>query len=247
MFCATIVYEKEKPLCFATEKNMIGIYDYTVILTYMSLLSAVSGVALTMNGHPIIATLCLLFCGFCDMFDGKVARTKKNRTDEEKSYGIQIDSLSDIVAFGVLPAAISISLCRARWYVIVFAAFFVLAGLIRLAYFNVTEEQRQQETDECRKTYTGLPITASALIFPLFFCIISGVCLYFGDITRFSPLFDRWGFQAALCGLLGVTGLLYILPFRLRKPQSREMWLMLGVGALIALFLLAVLLRKALT
>ena len=43
-----------------------------------------------------------------------------------------------------------------------------------------------------------------------------------------------------------MTGLLYILPFRLRKPQSREMWLMLGVGVLIALFLLAVLLRKAL-
>ena len=137
---------------------MIGIYDYTVILTYMSLLSAVSGVALTMNGHPIIATLCLLFCGFCDMFDGKVARTKKNRTDEEKSYGIQIDSLSDIVAFGVLPAAISISLCRARWYVIVFAAFFVLAGLIRLAYFNVTEEQRQQVRNRTMESwYFPLP------------------------------------------------------------------------------------------
>ena len=223
---------------------MIGIYDYTVILTYMSLLSAIFGMAMTMHGHPIIATLCLLFCGLCDMFDGKVARTKKNRTQEEKSFGIQIDSLSDIVAFGVLPAVISISLCRARWYVCVFAGFFVLAGLIRLAYFNVTEELRQQETDECRKTYTGLPITASALIFPLFFCIICGFCLYFGDITRFSPLFDRWSFRLAVCGLLGVTGLLYILPFRLRKPQSREMWLMLGVGALVALFLLAFLLRR---
>ena len=129
------------------------------------------------------------------------------RWQSDLNYGIQIDSLSDIVAFGVLPAVISISLCRSRWYVIVFAAFFVLAGLIRLAYFNVTEEQRQQETDECRKTYTGLPITASALIFPLFFCIISGFCMYFGDITRFSPLFDRWGFQLALCALLAETGL----------------------------------------
>ena len=69
--------------------------------------------------------------------------------------------------------------------------------------------------------------------------------MYFGDITRFSPLFDRWGFQLALCALLAVTGLLYILPFPLRKPQSREIWLMLGVGVLLALFLLAVLLRNA--
>ena len=226
---------------------MLGVYDYTVVLTYISLMISIGGMMFAVNGHLHLGVMCLAISGLCDMFDGKIARTKKNRTEVEKRFGIQIDSLSDIVAFGVLPAAISISLCRARWYVIVFAAFFVLAGLIRLAYFNVTEEQRQQETDECRKSYTGLPITASALIFPLFFCIISGVCLYFGDITRFSPLFDRWGFQAALCGLLGVTGLLYILPFRLRKPQSREMWLMLGVGALIALFLLAVLLRKALT
>lgn len=214
-------YEKEKPLCFATEKNMIGIYDYTVILTYMSLLSAVSGVALTMNGHPIIATLCLLFCGFCDMFDGKVARTKKNRTDEEKSYGIQIDSLSDIVAFGVLPAAISISLCRARWYVIVFAAFFVLAGLIRLAYFNVTEEQRQQETDECRKTYTGLPITSAALIFPFFFCFL--------DIFQRAAIL-----HGALLVVMALTGASFVMPFHIRKPRSKEQWALLGIGLVIA-------------
>ena len=70
---------------------MIGFYDYTVILTYMSLASAVSGMACACSGHPIWATLCLLFCGLCDMFDGKVARTKKNRSEEEKAFGIQID------------------------------------------------------------------------------------------------------------------------------------------------------------
>lgn len=223
---------------------MIGFYDYTVILTYMSLLSAIGGMTLAMSGHPLIATLCLLFCGLCDMFDGKVARTKKNRTREEKNYGIQIDSLSDIVAFGVLPATISIALCRAVWYVFLFAAFFVLAGLIRLAYFNVTEELRQQETDECRKSYTGLPITASALIFPTFFCVISGFCLKNGDIALFAPLFDNWRFRVHVCALLGVTGLLYILPFKLRKPQSREIWLMLGVGVVIAAFLVILLLRR---
>ena len=88
-------------------ENMIGFYDYTVVLTYMSLLSAVSGIALAANRHPIIATFCLLFCGLCDMFDGRVARTKINRTSDEKSFGIQIDSLSDLVAFGVLPAMLT--------------------------------------------------------------------------------------------------------------------------------------------
>ena len=95
---------------------MIGFYDYTVILTYLSLLSAIMGMMLTVTGHPILATMCLLFCGLCDMFDGKVACSKKNRTPEEKSFGIQIDSLTDIVAFGVLPAMIMLFLCGYRWY-----------------------------------------------------------------------------------------------------------------------------------
>ena len=223
---------------------MIGFYDYTVILTYMSLLSAVGGMTLAVNGHPIMATLCLLFCGLCDMFDGKVARTKKNRTREEKSFGIQIDSLSDIVAFGVLPAVINITMCGFRWYAYLISALFVLAGLIRLAYFNVTEEQRQQETDECRKTYLGLPITSSALIFPTFFCIISVFCLYYDNISLFAMLFLRHSFRIALCALTGVTGLCFLLPFRLRKPRSKELWLMLALGMLIAFILFFTWLRR---
>lgn len=79
-----------------------------------------------------------MFSGLCDMFDGRVARTKKNRTAEQKGFGIQIDSLCDIVAFGILPAVITIVVCGSVWYAVLIAALYVLAGLIRLAYFNVT-------------------------------------------------------------------------------------------------------------
>ena len=41
------------------------------------------------------------------MFDGKIARTKKNRTEVEKRFGIQIDSLADIICFGVAPSLIA--------------------------------------------------------------------------------------------------------------------------------------------
>ena len=54
------------------------------------------------NGHLHLGVMCLAISGLCDMFDGKIARTKKNRTEVEKRFGIQIDSLSDIVCFGVL-------------------------------------------------------------------------------------------------------------------------------------------------
>ena len=222
---------------------MIGFYDYTVILTYMSLLSAVGGITLVTSGHPILATFCLLFCGLCDMFDGKVARSKKNRTAEEQSFGIQIDSLCDVVAFGVLPATMTIVLCGHSWYAYVIGGLFALTGLIRLAYFNVTEELRQKETDECRKTYQGLPITSSSLIFPFFFCMIALYCLCQNDITMFLGLFEKIGFRLGLCGLMALTGTLFVLPFRLRKPQSRELYWFLALGVAMALVLLFVYFR----
>lgn len=223
---------------------MIGFYDYTVILTYLSLLSSILGMTLAITGHPILATMCLLFCGLCDMFDGKVARSKKNRTADEKAFGIQIDSLSDVIAFGVLPAVMVLSLCAYQWYSYLVAALYVLAGLIRLAYFNVTEELRQKQTDECRRDYSGLPITSAALVFPVFFCVISVYCLTRDSITLFSQLFQKGLLRMLLCCLMGLTGLCFILPFKIRKPQSKELWLMLALGVLIAAVLAAVWLRR---
>ena len=82
---------------------MIGFYDYTVVLTYLSLMSGATGIMLCLNGigHPYLGMFFLLFSGLCDTFDGKVARTKKNRTEQMKNFGIQIDSLSDLVAFAL--------------------------------------------------------------------------------------------------------------------------------------------------
>ena len=148
---------------------MIGFYNYTVILTYMSLCSAVVGITQTFEGRERIAILCLLISGICDLFDGKVARHKKDRTDQEKLFGIQIDSLCDLVAFGVLPACIGYKMGFNYGLGLVSAVLIVLCGLIRLGYFNVMEEERQKSTAENRKEYQGLPITTSSIILPLLF------------------------------------------------------------------------------
>ena len=85
---------------------MLGVYDYTVILTYVSLMVSIGGMMLSVNGQIKYAVVCLAISGLCDMFDGKIARTKKNRTDDEKNFGIQIDSLCDVVCFGIFPVMI---------------------------------------------------------------------------------------------------------------------------------------------
>ena len=219
---------------------MIGFYDYTVILTYCSLLSAIGGMTFAFHGRLIPSILCLLLCGLFDMFDGKVARTKKNRTQEEKSFGIQIDSLSDVVAFGVLPAVIAICISNGVWYVCLTAGLYALAGLIRLAYFNVTEEIRQASTNECRKTYAGLPITSAALIFPAFFGIMGVYCLNMDDFTLLYTLFEGGFFTLLLASVLVITGLLFIVPIRVRKPRTRELWIFLVIGVLLAALLLGI-------
>ena len=147
---------------------MIGVYDYTVIATYLSLLLGLAGIYSAAQNAPLAAMLYLMLAGLLDAFDGRIARTKANRTDAEKRFGIQIDSLNDLVCFGVLPAAIGWSTgCKNFWFMAAMS-FFALCALIRLAYFNVAEEERQGKTAENRSCYLGVPVTASALAAPLF-------------------------------------------------------------------------------
>ena len=189
---------------------MIGFYDYTVILTYLSLMSGTIGIMLCLNGmgHPYLGMFFLLFSGLCDTFDGKVARTKKDRTPQMKKFGIQIDSLSDLIAFGILPACIGIAMLRYIMYIpdlsgftkyilthynlqaqivlTAIAVLYVLAAMIRLAYFNVMEEE-DQNRDE------------------------SGAFLYFGVML--------------------ITGILFVSKIHIKKPENKGIATMIFFGA----------------
>ena len=149
--------------------HFIGFYDYTVWLTYISLASALVGMVQASRGNLGWAVFCIMFSGFCDMFDGIVARTKKNRTQDQKNFGIQIDSLTDVIAFGVTPAIVFYfhGVCSVLGVAIL--VIYVLCGLIRLAFFNVLETKRQANPNEsaCLKAFRGMPITFSAFITPI--------------------------------------------------------------------------------
>jgi len=84
---------------------MIGFYNYTVILTYIGTMFGFVGMTYAWSGNLKMSLICLMVAGLCDMFDGKIASTME-RTKPEKRFGIQIDSLSDLICFGVLPAVI---------------------------------------------------------------------------------------------------------------------------------------------
>ena len=151
--------------------KFIGVYDYTVVLTYMSLISGLIGIRLAYAGHIMWAMLCLGISGICDMFDGVVARTKKNRTQDQKNFGIQLDSMCDVVCFGVVPAVILFFSGVNSTLGVAFLAFYVLCAVIRLAFFNVLETKRQQTEGGCTKSYRGLPVTNSAILLPACFVL----------------------------------------------------------------------------
>jgi CDP-diacylglycerol--serine O-phosphatidyltransferase len=161
----------------------IGFYGYWVILTYLGVTSAIAGIVFAAGGNIRYAILCLMVCGLCDMLDGPVARSRK-RTDREETFGIQLDSLADVITFGVFPAVIGYAIFSdalqgsgaletvVRLAVLVL---YVLAALIRLAYFNVIEMELHSK-DEERRYYEGLPVTSVALIIP----VVYAVCTRFG-------------------------------------------------------------------
>ena len=204
---------------------MIGFYDYTVVVTYISLISSIMGMFFAIDGKLPLAVFCLAFSGLCDMFDGKIARTKKNRTDDEKAFGIQIDSLCDIVCFGIFPIMLGYQLGMCKIYSLMILAFYGVAGVIRLAYFNVMEEKRQSETSENRKYYQGLPITSMSVIMPLLFMV-----------SVFFPGFRY--FLVCLHIAMLLVGFLFILNFRFRKPTNRELVILVAVVAVAVLFIL---------
>ena len=214
---------------------MVGFYNYTVILTYLSVLLAGVGMVFAIDGHPGLASMMLALCGVCDMFDGTIARSKKNRTEDEKAFGIQIDSLCDLVSFGVLPAVIGMAYAEGaevpghegfslEKLVLILLPLF---GLIRLAYFNVQESHLQEDGIK-RKYYKGLPITSSAVIFTMLFV----VRIFF----RIPPV----TYYNVYCILALVTGILFITPIKVPKPGLKGLIFFAAMGLLI---LIGVILR----
>lgn len=195
---------------------MIGFWNYTTWLTYLSAFVSFTGLCILIispANAPDYAMCCVLICGALDMFDGKVARTKKNRSDLEKDFGVQIDSLSDLIAFGVLPAAIAFKMFQSfinKWYFLFFAIvmfMYVLCALVRLGYFDALENARTKNENSVLKYYTGLPVTVSSFTLSLFYLI------------RFVTKMEV--FKYIYIVLLAIISLLFVSKFKIAKAGNK--------------------------
>lgn len=196
-------------------KFFVGFYHYGVLLTYLSVAAGVVGIALSVAVNPFWGVVCLLVSGLCDAFDGAVASTRKDRSRYDRLFGAQIDSLSDLVAFGVAPVFIGFGLGMREWYYLPLFCVFVLCALIRLAYYNVTEETR---TEGKRTSFEGLPVTNVAVGLPIFYLIAT-------MFTTISPL----AVKLIMTGAYALIAFLFVFRFRMPKAGPRGLLIAVGV------------------
>ena len=119
----------------------------------MNLLCGVIGVIFSLNGRLDLGFLLMLGAAVCDFFDGFAARLLKKYSD----IGKELDSLADVVSFGVLPSVMLYCLSGTdivilRYIPLLIAVF----SALRLANFNLDERQHQ--------SFIGLPTPSAAMI-----------------------------------------------------------------------------------
>lgn len=162
--------------------------------------------------HRIIAALVLLPIALvCDALDGAVARWRR----KSSPLGADLDSLADIVSFGVAPATLGFALgMRGGWDALVLC-FFVACGISRLARYNVTAASLSDERGKV-KYYEGTPIPTSlalvALLGTAFATGHEGDALWLGAVDLGPATLHPLVFVYA------ISGSLMISTFKIPKP-----------------------------
>ena len=193
---------------------MIGFYDYTVILTYLGALFGLLGISMSIHGLYVNAILCMAGALVCDTLDGIVARGKKNRTRGEMLFGIQIDSLCDLLSFGVCPAVLFYMLGMRSFLDMALLGGYCLCCVIRLGYFNVLALEAELGT---KGDFHGLPVVCLDVMVPVVYLLF-----------RLIPdAYALWVLRLAAA----VFGFLYILDFKVKKPV---LWKFIAMGAAVA-------------
>ncbi len=149
---------------------LLDVFDQTIkklktqtanVLTLTNLGLGGYAIIVGLNGNLRLSLLLIFIAALLDRFDGMVAR----KLHIESELGKQLDSMSDIISFGVAPALLLYQGILFEFGApgIFFTVFFIGCGAFRLARFNITENEG---------FFTGLPITAAGCLVTLSFLAI---------------------------------------------------------------------------
>lgn len=199
----------------------------SVIMTYLGIIFGIFAMAFAFSKMAFAevdyirySLIFLMLAGLCDMFDGKIARMC-DRTEEEKEFGIQIDSLADTVNFVTLPVVIMLSLGMTSVLDVCIYILFVSCGISRLGVFNCNANPNASVD-----YFTGLPVTSTAIIYPI-------LGLFHGQVP--SNIFSIIYLVATF-----ITAILFILKIKVPKLKKNIYYIIFPILAIIFSILLLV-------
>ena len=168
-----------------------GSFHPSNLLTYLSLFAAVVAMFGAMESQAAMAGALLAIAVIADTFDGAFAR-RFSRTDTQRAFGAEIDSLSDAIAFGIAPVVCA-AMLGWRGPVFWLAGFaYAACAITRLAYFNVHHDQQ--------RGFVGVPVPVAALIW--------STALLFAPTTTTQTI------------VFAVSAVLMVAPLRIPRPAG---------------------------
>lgn len=210
----------------------IGYYNLANAVTLLGLVSALASCVVAINARCsaefdknliILAVALFLASGLCDMFDGRIARGYGSRTRKEKLFGIQIDSLCDMVSFGIAPVVIAYCAGFNQIYHLIAYVLYSVCGAIRLAYFNT---QAVEETKDLNmKCFTGVPIPVCCLTVPPMMLLFK---LFGSANIAVSIIFAVMYF---------LTGIAFIINVKIKKLSLIQSFVLIAILLTCVIFL----------
>jgi CDP-diacylglycerol--serine O-phosphatidyltransferase len=184
-----------------------GFFHASNSVTYLLVLTGILGIYGALESKRWQAGAALALASAFDLFDGIFAR-RFNRTEAQKRFGVQIDSLADSFAFGAVPVVVHTTLSWAglRGWWLAPAAFYLLCTLTRLGYYNLQTEERGG--------FVGVPTTMMGLLNSLMLCF---------------PLDP-----ASTAAVLVAGGLAMVAPIPIRRPRPAAFFSVVAIAILLA-------------
>lgn len=179
---------------------MLGfLKDRANLLTMAGLVCSIIGIYFALIGAFKPSMIAMLWAILFDWFDGPVASRIKDRDRSLGEFGAALDSLVDIVSFGVFPAIVLLSYSEFSPWFLPGAIALVAAGVIRLSYFDVFGL-------EGGSTYVGLSLDINSFLFTFVFL--------------FENLVDRGVFQWVIYAMSVVLATLNVSSMRMPKMEG---------------------------
>ncbi len=188
--------------------------DLPNICSLAGLLCAVLGIYYTILDNFPVAIISVLWAVLFDWADGIIARQMSGRTDHHRAFGGQLDSLIDIISFGVFPAIFLLSYGNFSPWFLPGAFLIVAASAIRLSYFNIFGLINN-------KTYMGLALDNNVIILAFVFL--------------FESFINHTIFSIILYALLMVFMVFNLAPVRTPKFAGKWFYVLIAYTVILTI------------